>query len=499
MDKSLIELVKELIAKILEILNKKHPIKEKDGQNQNPDQNIPETEDEDTDNPKQVDEPEIIEKPVVSQFDIVPFVNTADFATPNPNLDDIKNNGATGIALKVSRIPGSPYYFDKLIPDFQKKASNSGLKLFAWFSGNLNSDNTRMNSKSGTWDKTVAQMVVAVYDILKYKIPIIIDLDNGELSKNPVKTTEYIRVLNETIGGRVPLFVTVMPDAIGYDYGTKANYGEDYAALVPHVTALLPELYNMSYKADNTKLGNAVTKLVDNYPGKIVPVIQTIDDKGKKLTKSEIQDQIELCQKSGAESVFVFRWAGIPPNGLSSSQSSPTTLQDTYAKDKDGCYTSPRYHENTVWMKQADDTWCALNVIQQVYKELYNLDVLEKDLYSYGYTGSGGTAPSHLKHILLDYIRKKGHEVTIETYPFKSIGWEKIGQAVANPNIAVFFHELYQNKWGHYDYCVSVCPKNIYMANSLQGKVIGYPRVTMESWFNGIVSDNSIYLIKKVH
>lgn len=498
MDKSLIELIKELIAKILEILNKKNPTIKENGQNQDPNYDISVKDDEKIDNSKQVDEPEIIDKPTPSQFDIIPFVNTADFATPNPNLDDIRNNGSTGIALKVSRIPESPYYFEKLIPDFQKEASKSGLKLFAWFSGNLNNDNTRMDSNSKVWDKTIAQMVVAVYDILKYEIPIIIDLDNGEISKNPTKTTQYIKMLNETIMGRVPLYVTVMPDAVGYDYGTKNNYGEDYTALVPYVTALLPELYNMSYNADNTKLKNAVTKLVKDYPNKIVPVIQIIDDKGKKLTKSEIQDQIELCQKSGAESVFVFRWAGIPPNGLSSPQSSPTTLKDTYAKDKDGCYTSPRYHEDTVWMKQADDTWCALNVIQQVYKELYNLDVLEKDLYSYGYTGSGGTAPSHLKHILLDYIRKKGHEVTIETYPFKSIGWEKIGQAVANPNIAVFFHELYQNKWGHYDYCVSVCPKNIYMANSLQGKVIGYPRATMESWFKGIVSDNSVYLIKKV-
>ncbi|MBZ2167027.1 hypothetical protein [Methanobacterium spitsbergense] len=52
-------------------------------------------------------------------------------------------------------------------------------------------------------------------------------------------------------------------------------------------------------------------------------------------------------------------------------------------------------------------------------------------------------------------------------------------------------------KWGHWDYCVSVCAKNIYMANSLQGKVIGYLKSVMESWFNGITSDDSIYIVSR--
>ncbi len=88
-------------------------------------------------------------------------------------------------------------------------------------------------------------------------------------------------------------------------------------------------------------------------------------------------------------------------------------------------------------------------------------------------------------------------KVTINTYSKRDISWDDIGKAIADPNKGVFFHELYKNQWGHWDYCVSVCPINIYMANSLQSRVIGYPRATIESWFKGITSDDSIYIVKK--
>ena len=163
-------------------------------------------------------------------------------------------------------------------------------------------------------------------------------------------------------------------------------------------------------------------------------------------------------------------------------------------KDSDGCYTSPRYFMDSR-MKQDTNTWCALNVIQQTFKELFNIDLVESDLYKYGYTGSDGTAPAGLKAIFMKLADKYNVKIKIETFSKKEISWEEIGIAVARADKAVFYHELYKDKWGHWDYCVSVCNKNIYMANSLQGQVIGYPKATMESWFSGITSDDSIYFV----
>lgn len=166
-------------------------------------------------------------------------------------------------------------------------------------------------------------------------------------------------------------------------------------------------------------------------------------------------------------------------------------------KDADGCYTSPRYFADSR-MKQDTGTWCALNVIQQTFKELFNIDLVESDLNKYGYTDENGTAPAGLKAIFMRLADKYKVKIKIETFSKKDISWEEIGIAVGRADKAVFFHELYKNKWGHWDYCVSVCPINIYMANSLQGKVIGYSKPTMESWFSGITSDDSVYIVSRV-
>jgi hypothetical protein len=89
-------------------------------------------------------------------------------------------------------------------------------------------------------------------------------------------------------------------------------------------------------------------------------------------------------------------------------------------------------------------------------------------------------------------------KIKIETFSKKDISWDDIGVAIGRADKGVFFHELYKDTWGHWDYCVSVCNRNIYMANSLQGQVIGYLKATMESWFNGITSDNSVYIVSRI-
>ncbi|MBZ2166278.1 hypothetical protein [Methanobacterium spitsbergense] len=165
--------------------------------------------------------------------------------------------------------------------------------------------------------------------------------------------------------------------------------------------------------------------------------------------------------------------------------------------DKNGCYWSPRYLKDSN-MKQDTGTWCALNAIQQAWKELFNIFVTEESLYKYGWTGPTGTGPNEFKKIVAKLAAATKVKVQIVTYSKKDISWDEIAKAAGDPKIAVVFHELYKDTWGHWDYNVGVCPINIYMANSLQGKLIGYSRATMESWFNGITSDNSIYFIKAV-
>lgn len=428
-------------------------------------------------------------KETEKQFPILVFVNPN--STPTYQPTEIKAAGGTGIVLKVSRIVSSPYYYMKILPDAKKICKALGLEIRAWLSGNVNNDNTRMNSAAANWKTSVNEIIAAVKEIAKMGIPIHIDLDTGEANKNIQKTTTYIKKLREATPG-TSLSITVMPHARYYDDSTQ--YGEDYKQLSPLVDILSPELYGFSYTNDPEKMAAAVKSMVKIAPN-LMPALQIISDSGEKLTDKEIREQIKTCKSHMAKGVFLFRWYG-KPIVKSETQTNTTTTTD-FKPDGEGCYNSPRFLEDSN-MFQNDDTWCGLNVIQQIFKELFNILVLESDLYKYGYTGSGGTAPADLKKIIIAHAKKLGHEVTIEVNSLESLTWKGVGERVANPDIGVFFHENYKQTWGHYDYCVSVCPINIYMANSLEGKVIGYSRGTVESWFRDFAGGRNIYSVRKV-
>ncbi|MBZ2167026.1 peptidoglycan-binding domain-containing protein [Methanobacterium spitsbergense] len=106
-------------------------------------------------------------------------------------------------------------------------------------------------------------------------------------------------------------------------------------------------------------------------------------------------------------------------------------------KDIDGCWTSPRYLMDSN-MKQDTNTWCALNVIQQVWKEMFNIFITEESLYKYGYTGPSGTGPAEIKAILMKLANKYNVKIKIETYSKKEISWDDIGIAVARTDKGVF-------------------------------------------------------------
>jgi peptidoglycan hydrolase-like protein with peptidoglycan-binding domain len=183
---------------------------------------------------------------------------------------------------------------------------------------------------------------------------------------------------------------------------------------------------------------------------------------------------------------------------IAAQTSKPVPLATTI-KTTDSCKYSPRYLKDHN-IKQDTSTWCALNAVQQVFYELFGVLVEEKTLFNYGYTTSSGTGPNEIKAIIMRLAKQLNVKVKITTYDKSDISWDGIGKLVESATDAVFFHELYKahSGWGHWDYCVGVCPINVYMANSLQGAVVGYSKPTMESWFKGITSDNSVYVVTKL-
>lgn len=435
-------------------------------------------------------------------FPYIYYIQANDVA--GVDVNKLKSYGVTDVFVKVSRIQGNSNYWKTFLPTVVQKFKSSGIRVHAWVACFID--------QNGSWvdpnQLKIRNDIVAAVDGIK-KIGVYgIHLDYirypGTAKGKTDPITSMVKTIRERTKGLV-LTAAVMPEGSS----NAQYYGQDYAALAKYLDGLVPMVYKGNYGKASSWITSTVKYIAAKAPGKVIPALQTYksDINTAKLTSAELKADILAAQAGGCNGIALFRYGLSNFTGPAVTTTKPVTpapvpskpveiKPTTYKPDKDGCLNSPRYLKDSD-MKQNKGTWCALNAIQQLFMELYGLKVKEEDLYKYGFTGIDGTAPKDLATILTTHAKKLGKQVKIETFTFKQMGWDKIGQAVANPNIGVFFHELYKNTDGHYDYPVSICPKNIYMANSLEGKVIGYPRATMEKWFQGI-SANSIWIVTKI-
>ncbi len=352
--------------------------------------------------------------PAAPAFEISYYINPN--STPDYVLADIKSEGANGILLKVSRLTSSTNYFGAILPDMKTKCQAAGLKLRAWLSGNLNSDNTRMDSRLASWQTSINEMVVAVKAIAALGIPVHVDLDNGELAANVDQTNAYIKALRDAIPSNIDYTITSMPNAQGYD--NSLAYGENYAALVLLVTNLSPELYGYNYTADPTTMTNAIKGMVQQFGNKILPSIQIISDTGETLSVVQINAQIKIMKDAGCPGVFVFRWFGKP------STANSTSIPASSQPDSDGWYKG----SDIATTNQDNDVNCGPDAWSNGLKDKYNVDISQDTLAGLMQTGPAGTDPAAaiaaLQGLGLKCIREN----------WSQEGWPQAAQDVADPN-----------------------------------------------------------------
>lgn len=142
------------------------------------------------------------------------------------------------------------------------------------------------------------------------------------------------------------------------------------------------------------------------------------------------------------------------------------------------CYRSPRFltGEN---IKQNTNYFCACKISQQILYELYGIQVPETELAKASHTTpEAGTTHQGIIDAITKEAEKHGHQVKIEYKYFKDNNWKQNGEQVANPDIGIFIHELYKNRWGHYEYIIGICTDNhtIIIANSLTGTIETRPQ-----------------------
>lgn len=176
-----------------------------------------------------------------------------------------------------------------------------------------------------------------------------------------------------------------------------------------------------------------------------------------------------------------------------------STPTNPTAPDNDGCYRSKRYLKDAN-IKQDTNYWCACNIFQQIMYELYGLTISESVIASAMGTTTDGTAHTGIINGGKAIAKQYGHTVSIEFVNYSSLTEKQIGELIANPDVGLFFHDLYKNKWGHYEYIIGLCPSSgVYtVANSLSGGYIEQrSRATMQSYINGI-SQPSVGIVRKI-
>jgi hypothetical protein len=163
------------------------------------------------------------------------------------------------------------------------------------------------------------------------------------------------------------------------------------------------------------------------------------------------------------------------------------------------CYRSPRFLTGNE-IKQSTNYFCACKISQQILYELYNIRVPETELAKLSHTTKEyGTSHQGIIDAIKTESTKHGHQVKIEFQYLKDTTWKQIAEQVANPKIGIFIHNLYKNRWGHYEYIIAICTdtKTILVANSLTGQIEHRPMNTMLEYMKGI-SQPSIGIVTKI-
>lgn len=218
-------------------------------------------------------------------------------------------------------------------------------------------------------------------------------------------------------------------------------------------------------------------------------------------------------------------------NSVKSYQANNKLLQDgivgpvTYKKllnstaqiktNTTGIYTNNKLCEKSGGdcLGQSNSVRCGPHSIKQCLRRFGITGYSEATIAGYAGTTSAGTGHYGLETAIATIARKEGIKLNVTWKNFSDLGsnqkerYKKYGELMSADNTAVFHHELYRNRYGHYSILktVNTNNSNLIVANSLGNKCnspayCGYMESrsfgTQQSYLNGI-SQKSICIITK--
>jgi peptidoglycan hydrolase-like protein with peptidoglycan-binding domain len=155
---------------------------------------------------------------------------------------------------------------------------------------------------------------------------------------------------------------------------------------------------------------------------------------------------------------------------------------------------------------------CACHAIKQALRRFGITGYSERTIGNYAGTTTNGTGHSGIETAIAYIAKQEGITLQVKWVNFSDLGdtskerWRKYGDLMTDDNKAVFHHELYRGKYGHYSLLkqVNVNSMLLIVQNSLGNRYgsgyAGYMESrncsTQERYLNGI-SQKSICIITK--
>lgn len=181
-----------------------------------------------------------------------------------------------------------------------------------------------------------------------------------------------------------------------------------------------------------------------------------------------------------------------------------------------GVYTSSPHYESSGCNKlgQCTGYWCACVSFSQLLRKWGITKYSQKTIAGYMGTTTAGTGHWGIETGIAKIAKLEGLNLKVEWKNFSDLGsnqkerFKKLGEIFSNPNKGVIVHDLYRNKFGHYETLKTINTNNSNMVvlNSLGNKCgspafCGYLETrsygVMASYLGGI-SQKSICIITKV-
>ena len=124
---------------------------------------------------------------------------------------------------------------------------------------------------------------------------------------------------------------------------------------------------------------------------------------------------------------------------------------------------------------QCTQTFCAVHSLKQVLFKFGITKYNEYTLAKYAGTTGSGTSHEGIEKALKMVSKKEGIKLRIEWHTFSSLGssiserFKAIGKKICNKNVDVIIHNLYRNKWGHYEtiQTIDMSKNSVLVLNSL--------------------------------